>query len=44
MKPSWRNPYFFIHNVNKMGKDGNYQLPTNSFEDNGNPLGKGTDP
>lgn len=44
MRPSWRNPYFFIHNVNTMSEDGNYELPTNKFTNTDKPLGQGTDP
>lgn len=44
MKPSWRRPYFFIHNVNTMSQDGTYNLPTNKYETSSSPLGKGTDP
>lgn len=45
MRPSWRRPYFFIHNVNKMTNDGTYELPTNNYEESSSsPLGKGTDP
>ena len=44
MRPSWRNPYFFIHNVNTMTEDGKYELPTNKHSETPSPLGKGTDP
>lgn len=44
MKPSYRRPYFFIHNVNSMGSDGKYVLPTNEFNPSPAPLGTGTDP
>lgn len=44
MKPSWRNPYFFIHNVNRMSEDGSYSLPTNPYVEKENSLGRGTDP
>lgn len=37
MRPSYRRPYYFIHNVNK-----SVELPTNSYEPNDG-LGTGTD-
>lgn len=51
MRPSYKRPYFFIHNVNTMTEDGRYELPTNQY--NTEPinddkfkssLGQGTDP
>lgn len=41
MKPSWRRPYFFIHNVNKISDEGSYELPTNAYDSE---TGTGTDP
>lgn len=45
MRPSYKRPYFFIHNVNTMTDDGTYELPTNEYHTNEqSPLGTGTDP
>lgn len=44
MRPSYKVPYFFIHNVNTMNTDGTYNLPTNAYSEEGGVLGKGTDP
>ena len=44
MKPSYKVPYFFIHNVNTTSADGTYELPTNKYSSTGSVLGKGTDP
>lgn len=44
MRPSYKRPYYFIHNVNQMGEDGRYVLPTNKYEADATPLGRGTDP
>jgi len=44
MKPSYKVPYFFIHNVNTTNNEGTYNLPTNEYSDVGSVLGKGTDP
>lgn len=44
MRPSYKVPYFFIHNVNKTSDEGTYTLPTNKYSDINSVLGKGTDP
>jgi len=45
MRPSYKVPYFFIHNVNTTNAEGTYNLPTNLYsEKEGSVLGKGTDP
>lgn len=44
MKPSYKVPYFFIHNVNTTSSTGTYETPTNEYSDTGSVLGKGTDP
>lgn len=45
MRPSYKRPYFFIHNVNTMTEDGRYELPTNEYkESKTSNLGTGTDP
>lgn len=44
MKPSYKVPYFFIHNVNTTNDEGTYNLPTNEYSDVNSVLGKGTDP
>lgn len=44
MKPSYKVPYFFIHNVNTRNDEGTYNLPTNEYKDVDSVLGKGTDP
>lgn len=50
MRPSYRNPYYFIHNVNPVREDEGYssvQVPTNPYqkaEEGQSNLGTGTDP
>jgi len=44
MRPSYKVPYFFIHNVNTRNEEGTYNLPTNEYRDVDSVLGKGTDP
>jgi len=44
MRPSYKVPYFFIHNVNTRNGEGTYNLPTNEYRDVDSVLGKGTDP